>query len=203
MAIVAGDIPGALLRIPGTPASAAYTEEAYLMGRKGKIGQALGVNLSYSVVGGLIGVAILAFFASLVADFALRFTSDEYFWLALLGLSCAVLVSGADPLKGAISMLIGLLIAMVGMDSVSGQIRFTFGISDLLSGISILPVLIGLFAVAELLRRMPEIGHTHFPPPPPVEKPFSGVGGLMWQNKGDRTQWRTRHADRRPARGGC
>ncbi|WP_235975832.1 tripartite tricarboxylate transporter permease [Vreelandella sedimenti] len=184
MAIVAGDIPGALLRIPGTPASAAYTEEAYLMGRKGKIGQALGVNLVCSVVGGLIGVAILAFFAPLVADFALRFTSDEYFWLALLGLSCAVLVSGADPLKGAISMLIGLLISMVGMDSVSGQIRFTFGISDLLSGISILPVLIGLFAVAELLRRMPEIGHTHFPPPPPVEKPFSGVGSLMWQYKG-------------------
>lgn len=184
MAIVAGDIPGALLRIPGTPASAAYTDEAYLMGRQGKIGQALGVNLACSVVGGLIGVAILIFFAPLVADFALRFTSDEYFWLALLGLSCAVLVSGADPLKGAISMLIGLLIAMVGMDSVSGQIRFTFGISDLLSGISILPVLIGLFAVAELLRRMPEVGHTHFPPPPPVEKPFSGVGGLMWQYKG-------------------
>lgn len=184
MAIVAGDIPGALLRIPGTPASAAYTDEAYLMGRKGKIGQALGVNLACSVVGGLIGVAILIFFAPLVADFALRFTSDEYFWLALLGLSCAVLVSGADPLKGAISMLIGLLIAMVGMDSVSGQIRFTFGIPDLLSGISILPVLIGLFAVAELMRRMPEIGHVHFPPPPPVKKPFSGVGGLMWKYKG-------------------
>ncbi len=184
MAIVAGDIPGALLRIPGTPASAAYTEEAYLMGRQGKIGQALGVNLACSVVGGLIGVAFLVFFAPLVADFALRFTSDEYFWLALLGLSCAVLVSGADPLKGAISMLIGLLISMVGMDSVSGQIRFTFGISDLLGGISILPVLIGLFAIAELLRRMPEIGHTHFPPPPPVEKPFSGVGRLMWQYKG-------------------
>jgi putative tricarboxylic transport membrane protein len=184
MAIVAGDIPGALLRIPGTPASAAYTDEAYLMGRKGKIGQALGVNLACSVVGGLIGVAILIFFAPLVADFALRFTSDEYFWLALLGLSCAVLVSGADPLKGAISMLIGLLIAMVGMDSVSGQIRFTFGIPDLLSGISILPVLIGLFAVAELMRRMPEIGHVHFPPPSPVKKPFSGVGGLMWKYKG-------------------
>lgn len=61
MAIVAGDIPGALLRIPGTPASAAYTDEAYLMGRQGKVGQALGVNLACSVVGGVIGVAILAF----------------------------------------------------------------------------------------------------------------------------------------------
>lgn len=184
MAIVAGDIPGALLRIPGTPASAAYTDEAYLMGRQGKLGQALGVNLACSVMGGVIGVAILAFFSPLVAEFAIQFTSDEYFWLALLGLSCAVLVSGGDALKGAISMLLGLLIAMVGMDSVSGQIRFTFGQSDLLGGISILPVLIGLFAVAELLRRIPEIGQTTIPTPPIVKHPFQGVGGLMWQYKG-------------------
>lgn len=184
MAIVAGDIPGALLRIPGTPASAAYTDEAYLMGRQGRIGQALGVNLVCSVVGGIIGVGILAFFAPLVANFAIQFTSDEYFWLALLGLSCAVLVSGADALKGAISMLLGLLVAMVGMDSVSGQIRFIFGIPDLLSGISILPVLIGLFAIAELLRRLPEIGISTMPTPPRVEKPFKGVGTLIWQYKG-------------------
>lgn len=184
MAIVAGDIPGALLRIPGTPASAAYTDEAYLMGRQGRIGQALGVNLACSVIGGVIGVAILAFFAPLVAEFAIQFTSDEYFWLALLGLSCAVLVSGSDPLKGAISMLLGLLISMVGMSSVSGQMRFIFGIPELLSGISILPVLIGLFAVAELLRRMPEIGRISLPTPPPVKKPFEGVGGMLWKYKG-------------------
>lgn len=184
MAIVAGDIPGALLRIPGTPASAAYTDEAYLMGRQGRIGQALGVNLVCSVIGGVIGVAILAFFAPLVAEFAIQFTSDEYFWLALLGLSCAVLVSGSDPLKGAISMLLGLLISMVGMSSVSGQMRFIFGIPELLSGISILPVLIGLFAVAELLRRMPEIGRVSLPTPPSVKKPFEGVGGILWKYKG-------------------
>ncbi|GHA84996.1 tripartite tricarboxylate transporter permease [Modicisalibacter luteus] len=184
MAIVAGDIPGALLRIPGTPASAAYTDEAYLMGRQGRIGQALGVNLACSVIGGVIGVAILAFFAPLVAEFAIQFTSDEYFWLALLGLSCAVLVSGSDPLKGAISMLLGLLVSMVGMSSVSGQMRFIFGIPELLSGISILPVLIGLFAVAELLRRMPEIGRISLPTPPPVKKPFEGVGGMLWKYKG-------------------
>ncbi|MCG7599733.1 tripartite tricarboxylate transporter permease [Halomonas sp. McH1-25] len=184
MAIVAGDIPGALLRIPGTPASAAYTDEAYLMGRQGRIGQALGVNLVCSVIGGVIGVAILAFFAPLVAEFAIQFTSDEYFWLALLGLSCAVLVSGSDPLKGAISMLLGLLISMVGMSSVSGQMRFIFGIPELLSGISILPVLIGLFAVAELLRRMPEIGRVSLPTPPSVKKTFEGVGGILWKYKG-------------------
>lgn len=185
MAIVAGDIPGALLRIPGTPASAAYTDEAYLMGRQGRLGQALGINLACSATGGVIGVAILAFCAPLIAEFAIQFTSDEYFWLALLGLSCAVLVSGADPLKGAISMLLGLLIAMIGMDMVTGQMRFTFGRPELLSGVSILPVLIGLFAIAELLRRLPEVGYiTKTPTPPKVKNPFQGVSSLMWQNKG-------------------
>ncbi|GEN26139.1 tripartite tricarboxylate transporter permease [Halomonas cupida] len=184
MAIVAGDIPGALLRIPGTPASAAYTDEAWRMGREGRIGQALGVNLVCSVIGGVIGVAILAFFAPLVADFAIQFTSDEYFWLALLGLSCAVLVSGSDPLKGAISMLLGLLISMVGMSSVSGQMRFIFGIPELLSGISILPVLIGLFAIAELLRRLPEVGKLNLPAAPTVRRPFEGVGRITWRYKG-------------------
>lgn len=184
MAIVAGDIPGALLRIPGTPASAAYTDEAYLMGRQGLLGKALGINLACSMIGGIIGVGVLAFFAPVVAGFALQFTSDEYFWLALLGLSCAVLVSGSDPLKGSISMLLGLLISVVGMSAVSGQTRFIFGIPELLNGISILPVLIGLFAIAELLRRLPEIGRTELPTPPHVAKPFVGVGSTIWRYKG-------------------
>jgi TctA family transporter len=184
MAIVAGDIPGALLRIPGTPASAAYTDEAYLMGRQGLLGKALGINLACSMIGGIIGVGVLAFFAPVVAGFALQFTSDEYFWLALLGLSCAVLVSGSDPLKGSISMLLGLLISVVGMSAVSGQTRFIFGIPELLNGISILPVLIGLFAIAELLRRIPEIGRTELPTPPHVAKPFAEVGSTIWRYKG-------------------
>ena len=86
MAIVAGDIPGALLRMPGTPASAVYADEAYLMGKKGKLGLALGINVTCSMLGGIIGVAVLALFAPRIAEFALQFTSDEYFWLALLGL---------------------------------------------------------------------------------------------------------------------
>ena len=184
MAIVAGDIPGALLRIPGTPASAAYTEEAYQMGRQGLIGTALGVNLACSAVGGIVGVGVLAFGAPLVAELALNFTTYEYFWLALVGLSCAVLVSGRDSLKGAISMLIGLLISMVGMDQVLGYPRFTFGNVDLMGGISILPTLIGVFAIAELLRKIPTAS-THIQSlPPPVKKPFAGVWPLMWRYKG-------------------
>ncbi|WP_242457999.1 tripartite tricarboxylate transporter permease [Halomonas sp. YLGW01] len=184
MAIVAGDIPGALLRMPGTPASAVYADEAFLMGKQGKLGLALGINVTCSMLGGIIGVAVLALFAPRIAEFALQFTSDEYFWLALLGLSCAILVSGGDPLKGAISMLIGLAIAMVGMDSVSGQMRFTGGSYELLAGVSLLPVLIGLFAITELLRSIPSSGHGT----PKVEVPrrnvMAGVGATTWRYKG-------------------
>lgn len=183
MAIVAGDIPGALLRIPGTPASAVYTDEAYLMGKRGKVGIALGLNVVCSMIGGVIGVICLASFAPLIANFAIQFTSDEYFWLALLGLSCAILVSGGDPLKGAISMFAGLAISMVGMDSVSGQVRFTLGSYDLLAGISILPVLIGLFAISELIRRMPESKNPQPEVQTRVKKPFEGVGSLLWKYK--------------------
>ena len=184
MAIVAGDIPGALLRMPGTPASAVYADEAYLLGKKGKLGLALGINVTCSMLGGIIGVAVLALFAPRIAEFALQFTSDEYFWLALLGLSCAILVAGGDPLKGAISMLIGLSLAMVGMDSVSGQMRFTMGSYDLLAGISLLPVLIGLFAITELLRSLPGAGQSAANVETPKGKLLDGVAGTTWRYKG-------------------
>ncbi|QFT83775.1 Tripartite tricarboxylate transporter TctA family protein [Halomonas sp. THAF12] len=184
MAIVAGDIPGALLRMPGTPASAVYADEAFLMGKRGQLGLALGINVTCSMLGGVIGVAVLALFAPRIAEFALEFTSDEYFWLALLGLSCAILVAGGDPLKGAISMLIGLAIAMVGMDSVSGQVRFTLGNYNLLAGISLLPVLIGLFAITELLRSLPTAGRGASRKETPRREGFGGVAGTTWRYKG-------------------
>lgn len=184
MAIVAGDIPGALLRMPGTPASAVYADEAYLMGKKGKLGLALGINVTCSMLGGVIGVAVLALFAPRIAEFALQFTSDEYFWLALLGLSCAILVAGGDPLKGAISMLVGLSLALIGMDSVSGQVRFTMGSYDLLAGISLLPVLIGLFAITELLRSLPTAGQQASKVETPKGKLLDGVAGTVWHYKG-------------------
>src|SRR5256885_8101328 len=87
MAIFSGDIPGCLLRMPGTPASAAYTDEAYAMTRKGQAEIALGAGLVFSAIGGLFGTAVLILSAPTLADFALRFSSFEYFWLVLLGLS--------------------------------------------------------------------------------------------------------------------
>src|SRR5687767_5472687 len=92
MAIFAGDIPGTLLRIPGTPASAAYTDEAFMMTRNGEGEIALGANLLFSAIGGLFGTFVLILSAPALAEVALQFSSFEYFWLALLGLTCAVFV---------------------------------------------------------------------------------------------------------------
>jgi TctA family transporter len=152
MAIFAGDIPAAMLRMPGTPASAAYADESYLMGKKGQLDLNLGVNLVTSVLGGLIGVAILVLCAPALAEFALAFSSFEYFWLAALGLTCAVFLATNDPLKGFVSLFLGLGIGTIGIDPAAGYPRFTFGTVELMQGISFIPAMIGMFAVSELLR---------------------------------------------------
>jgi TctA family transporter len=154
MAIFAGDIPAALLRLPGTPASAAYTDESYAMTLKGQAELNLGVNLVFSVLGGLFGTVVLVVAAPSLAEVALKFSSFEYFWLACLGLTCAVFISAESPLKGVTSLLIGLLIAAVGIDVTAGYPRFTFGSIELMGGVSFIPAMIGMFAVPEVLRNM-------------------------------------------------
>lgn len=152
MAIFAGDIPATLMRIPGTPASAAYTEEAYALTRKGQAELALGANLLFSALGGLFGTVVLIFAAPTLAEFALNFSSFEYFWLALLGLTCAAFLGTGSPLKGTISLAIGLFVATIGLNNPAGVPRFTFGSTELLAGIDFIPAMIGLFAVSEVLR---------------------------------------------------
>jgi putative tricarboxylic transport membrane protein len=152
MAIFSGDIPGCLLRMPGTPASAAYTDEAYAMTRKGLAEVALGAGLVFSVIGGLFGTAVLMVAAPSLAEVALRFSSFEYFWLVLMGLTCAVFISSDSPLKGLVTLLLGLLIACVGLGNPAAFPRFTFGNTDLLGGIGLVPLMIGMFAVSEVIR---------------------------------------------------
>jgi TctA family transporter len=152
MAIFAGDIPGALMRIPGTPASAAYVDEAYAMTRKGEAEIALGAGLVFSAVGGLFGTVVLVAAAPWLAELAIRFSSFEYFWLVLLGLTCAVFISLGDPLKGVVSLLLGLLVSAIGLDNPGGYPRFTFGSIELLGSIGLIPMMIGMFAISEILR---------------------------------------------------
>ena len=172
MAIFSGDIPGALLRIPGTPASAAYTDEAYAMTLKGQAGLALGGGLVFSVIGGLFGTVVMIFFSPTLADVALRFSSFEYFWLVVLGLASAIFIGNATPLKAGISLLLGLLLACIGLENPAGQPRFIFGLNDLMGGIELIPTMVGMFAVSELLRYATNTD-------PPLAAPIHRVAGIF------------------------
>lgn len=178
MAIFAGDVPGALLRIPGTPASAAYTDESYAMTRKGQGERALGIGLVFSCIGGLFGTAVLIVAAPALAEFAIKFSSFEYFWLVALGLTCAVFITSDAPLKGVITLFLGLLIGCVGLENPAAHPRFTFGNADLLGGVSLIPAMIGMFAISEILRftlTTEQIGSFN----KQMGSVFKGIGGLL------------------------
>jgi TctA family transporter len=179
MAITAGDLPGTLLRIPGTPASAAYVEDSYRMAQKGQAGLAIGIGVIGSAMGGLFGFVFLLFSAPALAKFALNFSSFEYFWLAVIGLSCAALISSGGMAKGALSLLLGLFIAQVGVDPLMGSQRFTLGFTELAGGISFIPAMIGMFALAEVMRtgRNFNMGV----PQGNVKNPFKGVLQCIWK----------------------
>lgn len=163
-AIFAGDIPAALLRIPGTPASAAYTEDAYRLTLRGKGSQVLAMCLLSSVAGGFFGAVILILFAPSLAQLAARtFSVTEYFWLYLLGLSCAVVVSRGSMLRGLFALILGVLLSLVGLSAVHAEARLTLGRPELYQGINFIPAMIGLFGISEILRNMfaPRLGeHT-------------------------------------------
>ena len=172
MAIFSGDIPGCLLRIPGTPASAAYTDEAFAMTKKGQAEMALGAGLVFSAVGGLFGTVVLILAAPALADFALNFSSFEYFWLVLLGLTCAVFITTDQPLKGVVTLLLGLLVACVGLGNPAGFPRFTFGNAELTGGIGMIAMMIGMFAISEIIRFVVDTS-------PPAELVVEKVGSVM------------------------
>jgi TctA family transporter len=172
MAIFSGDVPGCLLRIPGTPASAAYTDEAFAMTRKGQAELALGAGLVFSAVGGLFGTAVLIVAAPALAEFALNFSSFEYFWLVLLGLTCAVFITSDQPLKGIVTLFLGLLVACVGLGNPAGYPRFTFGNAEMTGGIGMIAMMIGMFAISEIIRFVVDTS-------PPAELVVEKVGNVF------------------------
>jgi len=153
-AIYGGGIASILIKTPGTPAAAATVFDGYPMAQKGLAGKAIGIATISSGIGGTFTALCLAFFAPILANFALRFSAPEYFALATFGLSVTVTLSGRSPVKGFISGLLGLLIAMIGLDPMGGFPRFTFGLAELSGGISFVPMLIGLFALRSEERRV-------------------------------------------------
>ncbi|ANO33568.1 C4-dicarboxylate ABC transporter permease [Vibrio breoganii] len=155
--IYGGSIAAILLKTPGTPASAATVLDGHTLAAKGQAARALSISAIASFVGGLISTIVLIAIAPLLANFALRFNAPEYFALALFGLTIIASVSAQNILKGLLAGTIGLLISTVGLDPISSVPRFTFGVMDLYSGINVIPVLIGLFALSEAINQIEKI----------------------------------------------
>jgi putative tricarboxylic transport membrane protein len=151
-----GSIPAILIRTPGTNSAAATTIDGYEMNRKGQAGLALGISLSAGLVGGLFGLVMLVALTEPLAHVALAFTPPAYFALGILGLSVVAGLSSGSALKGWFAGILGLMVATVGTDPISGVPRFTFGSPDLLGGIRPILIMVGLFAVSEILVQVSE-----------------------------------------------
>ncbi len=145
-----GSIPAILINTPGTNAAAATLLDGYPMKRQGRGGEALGISLYSGVLGSLFGLLMLVLLTRPLANLALAFTPMSYFALGVLGLSVIASLAGASILKGLAAGLLGLMVATVGSDPISGVPRFTFGQPALLDGIAPILVMVGLFAVSEL-----------------------------------------------------
>lgn len=151
--ITGGGITAILFKIPGTPSSAPTTFDGYPMAQRGEAGKALGFSLVASAFGGLIAAFAMALISPQLASVALKFGPSELFAVSFLGLSVLSCLDSGNLIKTLISGLLGLLIACIGMDPMLGVPRFTWGSSTLMSGVEMIPVMIGLFAVTEVLKQ--------------------------------------------------
>src|SRR5215475_54733 len=155
-ALFGGAITSILFNIPGEPWSVATTFDGYPMAQQGRAGEALTGAFTSSFVGALVAVIMFTFVAPLVAKFALQFGPPEFFAVYLLTFCSFVGLGREDKHKTVISMTLGLLLAGIGMDTVSGTLRMTFGWNELLRGINFLVAVIGLFGISEILLTMEE-----------------------------------------------
>jgi putative tricarboxylic transport membrane protein len=154
-AIFGGSRSAILLNIPGTPANAASALDGFPLARAGKAGHALGLATVASFFGSIVGMLMLALIAPVLAEFALKFGSPEFFWLALFGIVISGRLTAADdPIKGWIAGFLGLLVAMVGQEGIHAIQRFSYGSSNLAGGLGLLPALVGVFGFAEILQVM-------------------------------------------------
>ncbi len=147
-----GSISAILLKIPGTPEAVATVFDGHPMAQKGQAGKALGIAISASSFGGIFSAFCMVIAAPLLATLALRFQSAEYLMLALMGLSCITSIGGKDQVKAMLAAVLGLLFSTIGIDPINGINRFVFDQPFLMNGVSYIPVMIGVFAVAEVYR---------------------------------------------------
>src|SRR5574342_1237101 len=155
-ALFGGAITSILFNIPGEPWSVATTFDGFPMARDGRGGQALTAAFTSSFIGALFAVCLITLFALLLAEVALKFGPPEFFAIQLLTFSSFVGLGGGSPLKSLVSILIGFVMAGVGLDIVTGTLRLTFGITELMKGFDFIVAVIGLFGIGEILLTMEE-----------------------------------------------
>ncbi|MCS2609778.1 tripartite tricarboxylate transporter permease [Halomonas dongshanensis] len=155
-AMYGGSIPAILLRIPGTPAAVATSFDGYPMAQQGKGGYALQVAVVSSAIGGVASALVLMLLAPPLAKVTLLFGPAEIFWVAVFGMSAIVFLLGGDILKGLISACFGIFVSLVGADTITGYDRYTFGHLELLDGINIVVLLVGLYALPPAIALLEE-----------------------------------------------
>jgi putative tricarboxylic transport membrane protein len=158
-----GSIPAILIGTPGTHAAAATVLDGYMMKQQGRAGEALGISLYSGMVGGLFGLLVLVLLTEPLSRVALAFTPTSYFALGVLGLSVIASLSGRSLVKGLLAGVAGLMLSAIGTDPVTGVSRFTFDSPELLSGIPPILVMVGVFAVSELLIQSGQSGWERVP----------------------------------------
>jgi putative tricarboxylic transport membrane protein len=157
-AMYGGSTTSILLNIPGEAASVVTCMDGYQMARKGRAGAALGVAAIGSFIAGTVGVIGLSAIAPPLASLALRFGPPEYFSLTVVGLLLATYLAGDSPLRGFVMAVLGLLLGCIGLDPLSGAVRFAFGVPDLMSNLDFVTLAMGLFGVGEILVSLEDSG---------------------------------------------
>jgi putative tricarboxylic transport membrane protein len=146
-----GSTASILLNLPGTPSSAVACLDGYPMAKQGRAGVALFMTTIASFVGSMLGILALILFAPAIAELGLKFGAAEYFAMMLLGLIAASALASGSPAKGLSMVVLGLLLGTVGTDVNSGQARFDFGIPELMDGINLVALAMGVFGISEVI----------------------------------------------------
>lgn len=167
--ISGGLVAAALLNIPGTPSSVATTFDAYPMAKRGEAGKALAYGVFASFLGSLISFFALALLAPTLGKFALSFGSYEYFALVIFALTCIISISKKSILKGVLAACVGMFMSTIGLSNVDTIARFTFNSLTLQSGIDVMPVLIGMYAISQIMEEVKNI-----------KKPYSVMAGATF-----------------------
>lgn len=177
--VYGGSRSSILLNIPGAPAAVATAFDGYPLAKLGEAGKTIGLSTTASVIGGFVGIIILALAAPIISEYSLMFAPRDYFLLAIMGLLLVGSLSGESLAKGIFAGALGVLLSMVGMDNFTAQGRFTFGSLGLMSGIHFVAIMIGLFGVSEALIQIHDL---HIKPIKQDVKKILPSWGILFKN---------------------